>query len=104
MLVSHARRPNCAVAGQPVKRRCPPSIRSALSLRRVVQIPRYLVVRTFEVDQEAMPGVARRSKEIAAEEFPEITWEHSHVIIDDDGTVRAVLRLRSAGPGDAQEP
>jgi hypothetical protein len=70
----------------------------------VVQIPRYLDVRTFEVDQEAMPGVARRSKEIAAEEFPEITWEHSHVIIDDDGTVRAVLRLRGAGPGDAQEP
>jgi hypothetical protein len=50
-------------------------------------MPRYLVVRTFEVDQEAMPEVGRRSLEIAREEFPEITWEHSHVIMD-GGIVR----------------
>ena len=51
-------------------------------------MPRYLIVRTFEIDDEAMPDVGRRSKEIAKEEFPEITWEHSHVAIDDDGLVR----------------
>jgi Protein of unknown function (DUF4242) len=51
-------------------------------------MPRYLVVRTFEVDEEAMPDVGRRSREIAQEEFPEITWEHSHVIVDESATVR----------------
>ena len=51
-------------------------------------MPRYLVVRTFEVSEDAMPNVGRRSREIAEEEFPEITWEHSHVIVDDDGVVR----------------
>ena len=51
-------------------------------------MPRYLVLRTFDVDEEAMPDVGRRSKEIAQEQFPEITWEHSHVIVRDDGTVR----------------
>jgi hypothetical protein len=50
-------------------------------------MPRYLILRTFEVDEEAMPDVGRRSKEIAQEEFPEITWEHSHVIVDEKGTV-----------------
>ena len=51
-------------------------------------MPRYLIVRTFEIDDEAMPDVGRRSKEIAKEEFPEITWEHSHVIVGDTGTVK----------------
>lgn len=50
-------------------------------------MPRYLVIRKFEVDEEAMPDVGRRSKEVAQEEFPEITWEHSHVIVDETGTV-----------------
>ena len=45
-------------------------------------MPRYLV-RTFEVEQAAMPDVGRRSIAIAKEEFPEIIWEHSHVIVDD---------------------
>ena len=54
----------------------------------MADMPRYLIVRTFEVDAEAMPDVGRRSKEVAQEEFPEITWEHSHVIVDDTGTVR----------------
>jgi hypothetical protein len=66
-------------------------------------MPRYLIVRTFEIDDEAMPDVGRRSKEIAKEEFPEITWEHSHVIVRDKRLVQAVLCLPSARPGDAQE-
>ena len=35
-----------------------------------------------------MPGVGRRSREIAENELPEITWEHSHVVVDDSGKVR----------------
>ena len=70
-----------------VKPRCPLGIQSGYARRRVRQMPRYLVVRTFEVDQAAMPDVGRRSIAIANEEFPEIIWEHSHVIVD-EGTVR----------------
>jgi len=54
----------------------------------MAHMPRYLVVRTFEVNEDAMPDVGRRSREIAEEEFPEITWEHSHVIVDESGGVR----------------
>lgn len=34
-----------------------------------------------------MPEVGRRSRELTEEEFPEIRWEHSHVVVDDDGIV-----------------
>ena len=34
-----------------------------------------------------MPSVGRRSREIIENELPEITWEHSHVIVDDSGSV-----------------
>ena len=50
-------------------------------------MPRYMIVRTFQVGEEQMPGVGRESREIAEEHFPEITWEHSHVVVDDEGTV-----------------
>jgi hypothetical protein len=51
-------------------------------------MPRYLIVRKFEVDEEEMPQVGRRSREVIEGGFPEITWEHSHVTVDDDGLVR----------------
>lgn len=51
-------------------------------------MPRYLIVRRFDVDQEQMPQVGRRSRVTIEQEFPQIVWEHSHVIVDDDGTVR----------------
>ena len=47
-----------------------------------------MIVRTFEVQQEEMPEVGRRSRELTEDEFPEITWEHSHVVVDETGTVR----------------
>jgi len=47
-----------------------------------------MVVRSFDVGEPAMPGVGRRSREIVEDEFPEITWEHSHVVVGDDGNVR----------------
>jgi hypothetical protein len=51
-------------------------------------MPRYLIERTFFVHEQEMPEVGRRSKEIAAADFPEIVWEHSHVIVDETGGVR----------------
>jgi hypothetical protein len=47
-----------------------------------------MIVRSFDVDQAEMPGVGRRSREIVENELPEITWEHSHVVVDDLGKVR----------------
>jgi hypothetical protein len=51
-------------------------------------VPRYLIVRSFDVAEDQMPGIGRLSREIAEGEFPEITWEHSHVVVGDDGVVR----------------
>jgi Protein of unknown function (DUF4242) len=50
-------------------------------------VPRYLIIRVFEVGEDQMPFVGRRSRELTEGEHPEITWEHSHVIVDDEGTV-----------------
>jgi hypothetical protein len=51
-------------------------------------MPRYIVVRSFDVGEGEMPGVGRRSRELVEGEFPEITWELSHVGVDDSGLVR----------------
>jgi hypothetical protein len=51
-------------------------------------MPRYLIERTFFVNEQEMQAVGRRSKQIATDQFPEISWEHSHVLVDDDGNVK----------------
>jgi Protein of unknown function (DUF4242) len=51
-------------------------------------VPRYLIERIFSVDESEMPDVSRQSKRLAKEQFPTIVWEHSHVVVDEDGTVR----------------
>ena len=50
-------------------------------------MPRYLVVRTFDVREEEMPEVGRRSREVIEGGYPQIVWEHSHVVVDENGTV-----------------
>ena len=50
-------------------------------------MPRYLIIRRFSVQESEMPAVGRRSRELVDNDFPEITWEHSHVVVDDDGYV-----------------
>jgi hypothetical protein len=52
-------------------------------------MPRYVVERTYTVGLNSMPVVGRRSKEIGRETFPAIVWEHSHVVVDDEGTVKS---------------
>jgi hypothetical protein len=47
-----------------------------------------MIVRSFDVGESQMPAVGRRSREIVEDELPEITWEHSHVVVDDEGKVR----------------
>jgi Protein of unknown function (DUF4242) len=51
-------------------------------------MPRYLIVRTFDVAQEEMPRKGRASRALTENEFPEIVWEHSHVVVDNEGKVR----------------
>jgi hypothetical protein len=51
-------------------------------------MPRYMIVRSFDCGEPEMPVVGRRSREIVEGELPEITWEHSHVVVDDSGNVR----------------
>ena len=51
-------------------------------------MPRYMIVRSFDCGEPEMPVVGRRSREIVEDELPEITWEHSHVVVDDSGNVR----------------
>jgi uncharacterized protein DUF4242 len=54
----------------------------------IVRMPRYMIVRSFDVGEADMPAVGRRSREIVDHELTEITWEHSHVVVDEAGLVR----------------
>ena len=51
-------------------------------------MPRYLIERTYTVDMDGLPTVATRSKAIGHYHYPEIVWEHSHVVMDDDGAIK----------------
>jgi hypothetical protein len=51
-------------------------------------MPRYIVERQFDVQHEGMPQVGSSSRRIIVEEMPEITWELSHVALDDAGGVK----------------
>lgn len=51
-------------------------------------MPRFLILRSFAVEAEEMPRVGRRSRQLVEQNFPAITWEHSHVVVDDAGGVR----------------
>jgi hypothetical protein len=59
-------------------------------------MPRYVVERTFEVEEHEMPDVGRRSRQIATDSFPEIVWEHSHVVVDGDGTLKSFCIYQAA--------
>ena len=47
---------------------------------------RYVIERVYdEAVHDDMENVGARSKRIAAEHFPDLTWEHSHVVSDETG-------------------
>ena len=52
-------------------------------------MPRFLIERIYTVDADTLPVVATRSKAIGHYHYPEIVWEHSHVVIDPDGTPKS---------------
>jgi hypothetical protein len=51
-------------------------------------MPRYVIQRAFSVTEDGMPDISRRSRQLIEERFPEVTWLHSHVTVDDDGNAR----------------
>lgn len=61
-------------------------------------MPRYLIVRSFDVAEDQMPVIGRRSRLLVEEDFPEITWEHSHVVVDDEGIVRTFCIYGAPSP------
>ena len=66
-------------------------------------MPRYLVERTFFVTEQEMQHVGRRSREVIADRFPEISWEHSHVTVDEQGNVRTFCVYEAPDEGTIQD-
>ena len=61
-------------------------------------MPRYLMERTVgEVTREELDLIAARSEQIRQERFPEITWEHTHVVRTPEG-LKAFCVYESADP------
>jgi Protein of unknown function (DUF4242) len=52
-------------------------------------MPRYVIERTYTVNEAEVPTVATRSKRLARDQYPQIVWEHSHVVVDRDGTPKS---------------
>ena len=54
-------------------------------------MPRYLIERVWSVDEEEMAVKGPLSKRILAENehFSPITWEHSHVVMDEQGNLKS---------------
>ena len=49
-------------------------------------MPRYFLERTLgEVSREDLDAIADRSREIRDARYPQITWEHTHVVRTDAG-------------------
>jgi hypothetical protein len=59
-------------------------------------MPRYLIERTWDPDRENQETVEAgvRSKR-AAKNFPEIVWEHSHVVMDERGLLKTFCIYRA---------
>jgi hypothetical protein len=53
-------------------------------------VPRFMIERTFGMRDEAdMQNLGARSARIAADKFPEIVWEHSHIVSDSSGAIKS---------------
>ena len=52
-------------------------------------MPRYVIERAYTVDEADVPVVATRSKRLTQDHYPQIIWEHSHVVLDRDGTPKS---------------
>jgi hypothetical protein len=63
----------------------PHGVREALTMRLM---PRYLVERLFDhISEDDMLEAAVRSDSVRKSDFPDLTWEHSYVCVEDDGKI-----------------
>ena len=47
-------------------------------------MPRYVIERVYDTAvQEDMARIGSRTRSIALEQFPDISWEHSHIVSDE---------------------
>jgi hypothetical protein len=61
-------------------------------------MPRYFLERTVgDVTRDELDRIAERSQQIRAERFPEITWEHTHVVRAPEG-LKAFCVYESPSP------
>ena len=59
-------------------------------------MPRFIITRALgDVSDDQLDAAAAESSRVREEQFPEITWEHSHVVRTGGGP-DVVLRLRRA--------
>jgi uncharacterized protein DUF4242 len=58
-------------------------------------VPRYVIERSYTVDESELPVVSTRSKRIGRDDYPEIVWEHSHVVLDGDGRPKSFCIYRA---------
>ncbi len=66
-------------------------------------MPRYVLERDLGVvSEEEMGEIAARSKLTAIEQFPDITWEHSHVCAD-GGRIKSFCVYAAPSPERLQE-
>ena len=51
-------------------------------------MPRFVIERNFgAISDEDMLAAAALSEELITSRFPEIVWEHSHIVATDDGEI-----------------
>jgi len=59
---------------------------------------RYVIERIYDEEvHDDMESVGARSKQIAAEQYPDLSWEHSHVVSDETG-VRSFCVYEAPNP------
>lgn len=52
-------------------------------------MPNFLIERLFYADRLPSPTDSQRAKSVMAERFPDMVWDHSHVVeADEQGNVR----------------
>jgi Protein of unknown function (DUF4242) len=64
-------------------------------------MPRYLIERIFtdpDVDEDKLREVGLGARRLINEKFRDIVWEHSHVVSDDDGTIKSFCVYSASEP------
>ncbi len=62
-------------------------------------MPRYVIERLFDQGQPPTPATSQLALRLMEEDFSDLVWEHSHVVVDDEtGFVRAFCIYSAPDP------